>query len=105
MENCSSEMHQFESEDPVECKLHCFSYSMNIRNMNFLLQYKHNRVTSLEQLSLAELRVNRQLAKVYENDHKNVPGIWFHSVWKVKIWALFIDKVHTLKIKVIKICQ
>ena len=48
-----------------------------------------NRVTSLEQLSLAEFSGEQARPKVYENDHKNVQGIWFDLVSKVKIWTHF----------------
>ena len=43
------------------------------------------RVTSLEQLSLAEFGGELERPKIYENGHKNVPGIWMDSVTKVKI--------------------
>ena len=43
-----------------------------------------SRVTSLEQLSLAEFRGDLVGPKVYENGHKNVPGIWIDLEWKVK---------------------
>ena len=45
----------------------------------------HNRVTSLEQLSLAEFSGEYARPKINENEHKKVPGIWFNSVMKVKI--------------------
>jgi hypothetical protein len=44
-----------------------------------------SRGTSLEQLSLAELSGEQARPKAYENNHKNVPGIWVDSVTKVKI--------------------
>ena len=37
----------------------------------------------VEQLSLAEFSGEQTRQKVYENDHKDVPGIWFDSVTKV----------------------
>ena len=43
------------------------------------------RVTSLEQLSVADFSGEKARPKVKENDHKNVPRIWFNSVMKVKI--------------------
>ena len=42
------------------------------------------RVTSLEQLSLAEFSGELVRPKVYENDHKNVLGIWIDLEGKVK---------------------
>jgi hypothetical protein len=48
-------------------------------------------VTSLEQLSLAEFSGEKARPKVYENGHKNVPGIWFNSVTKVKILTFRVD--------------
>ena len=47
------------------------------------------RVTSVEQLSLAEFSGEQATPKVYETDHKNVPGIWMDGDSKVKIWANF----------------
>ena len=38
-------------------------------------RHKNSRVTSLEQLSLAEFSGEYARSKVYENDHKNVLGI------------------------------
>ena len=38
------------------------------------------RVTSLEQLSVAEFSGEYANPKVYENGHKNVLAIWFHLV-------------------------
>ena len=43
------------------------------------------RVTSLEQLSLAGLSSEYAKPNVYKNDHRNVLGVWFDSVTKVKI--------------------
>ncbi len=43
------------------------------------------RVTSLEQFNLAEFSGEQARPKVYENEHKNVPGIWFDSITKVRI--------------------
>jgi hypothetical protein len=42
------------------------------------------RVTSLEQLSIAELNGEKTNPKVYENSHKKVFGSWFDLVLKVK---------------------
>ena len=41
----------------------------------FYVLYIRVRVTSLEQLSLAEFSGEYARPKVYENGHKNVPGI------------------------------
>ena len=43
-----------------------------------------DRVTSLEQLSLAEFSGELVRPKVYENNHKSVLGIWMDLEWKVK---------------------
>jgi hypothetical protein len=55
--------------------------------------YMHIRVTSLEQLSLAEFSGEYARSKVYENDHKNVLGIWLDLVWNVKYSTILIFKV------------
>ena len=47
------------------------------------------RVTSLEQLSLAEFSGKQVKPKVNENDHKNALAILFDLVSNVKIWAQF----------------
>ena len=47
------------------------------------------RVTSLEQLSVAELSGEKARPKVYENIHKNVPVVQFHLVLNVKTLADF----------------
>ena len=64
----------------------------------FHVKYKYVqckvRVTSLEQLCLAEFSGELARPKVYENGHKNILGICFDSVAKVKIWAHFSNKVH-----------
>ena len=51
----------------------------------------HNpdRVTSLEQLSVAEFSGEKARPKVYENGHKNVLVIWLDLVSNVEIWAQF----------------
>ena len=54
------------------------------------------RVTSHEQLSLAEFSGECARPKVFENGRKNVVGIWFNLVLKVKIWT------NVYKIKYIK---
>ena len=48
-----------------------------------------NRVTSLEQLSLAEFSVEWARPKAYENGPEYVLGIWIDWDPKVKIWAHF----------------
>ena len=50
---------------------------------------KQCRVTSLEQLSVAEFSGEKARPKVYENCQKNVPMIWLDLVSIVKIWAHF----------------
>ena len=47
------------------------------------------RVTSLEQLSVAEFSGEKARPKVYENGHKNVLVIWLDLVSNVEIWAHF----------------
>ena len=47
------------------------------------------RVTSLEQLSVAEFIGEQARPKVYENGLKNVLAIWLDLVSNVKIWAHF----------------
>ena len=49
-------------------------------------------MTSLEQLSLAEFSGEYARSKVYENDHKNVLGIWLDLVLKVKYSEILIFK-------------
>ena len=51
------------------------------------------RVTSLEQLSVAEFSGEQARPKVYENEHKNVPGIWFDSVTRSKFAKIRVFKV------------
>jgi hypothetical protein len=51
--------------------------------------YIFNRVTSLEQLSVAEFSGVQTRLKVYENGHKKVLGTWLDLVSNVKIWAHF----------------
>ena len=47
-------------------------------------------MTSLEQLSLAEFSGEYARSKVYENDHKNVLGVWRDLISNVKYkeWRL-----------------
>ena len=52
-------------------------------------EYQHVRVTSLEQLSIAEFSGEKARPKVHENGHKNVLAIWLDLVSNVKIWAHF----------------
>ena len=42
------------------------------------------RVTSVEQLRLAEFSGEQTRPKVYENGHKKVLGVWLDLVLKVK---------------------
>ena len=51
------------------------------------------RVTSLEQLSVAEFSGGYVRPKVYEKGLKNVLGIWFDLVLKVKYSTILIFKV------------
>ena len=51
------------------------------------------RMTSLEQLSLAEFSGEYVRSKVYENDHKNVLGVWLDLVSNVKYSKILIFKV------------
>ena len=60
--------------------------------------YVCTRVTSLEQLSLAEFSGEQTRSKVYENDHKNVLGIWLNLVSNVKYSTI-------LNFKDIFLCQ
>ena len=63
------------------------------------------RVTSLEQLSLAEFSVEYARPKVYENGHKNVPRIWMDwdsnfNIWKKsEFLELIILIFHVKKLK------
>ena len=43
------------------------------------------RVTSLEQLSVAEFSGEKVTPKVHDNGHKNVLAIWFDLVSNIKI--------------------
>ena len=47
------------------------------------IQYMNTRVTSLEQLSVAEFSGQEARPKVYENDNKNVLRIQFDLEFKV----------------------
>ena len=49
------------------------------------LKFMKVRVTSLEQLSVAEFSDEYAKPKAYENDHRKVLGIWFYVVLKVKL--------------------
>ena len=60
--------------------------------------YVFLRVTSLEQLSLAEFIGKLVRQKVDENGSKNVRGIWFDLEWQVKYSTI-------LFIKAILLCQ
>ena len=52
------------------------------------------RVTSLEQLSLAEFSGELVRPIFYENDHKNALGtIWINLEWKVKYSTILVFKV------------
>ena len=55
--------------------------------------HKHNRVTWLEQLSVAEFSGEKTRLKVYEYGHKKVLGIWLDLVLKVKYSKILIFKV------------
>ena len=50
---------------------------------------KQHRVTSLEQLSIAEFIGELARPKVYENSHKKLLGVWFDLVMKIKYVAQF----------------
>ena len=52
----------------------------------------YSRVTSIEQLSLAEFSGEYTRPNVYENGHKNVQGIWLDLVLKVKYSEILIFK-------------
>ena len=54
-----------------------------------VVKIKFIRVTSLEQLSVAEVSGDLARPKVYENGHKNVLVIWLDLVSNIKIWAHF----------------
>ena len=64
----------------------------NEDNQKFLssINTLSTRVTSLEQLSVAEFRGEETKPKVYENGHKKVLGIWFDLVLKVKCSKIFL---------------
>ena len=47
------------------------------------------RVTSLEQLSVAEFSGEQARLKVYKNGHKNVLAIWLDLVSNIKIRVQF----------------
>jgi len=51
------------------------------------------RVTSLEQLSLAEFGGELVGPRVYEDDQKSVLGIWMDLEWKVKYSTILIFKI------------
>ena len=55
----------------------------------FLPTQLYTRVTSLEELSVAEFSGDQAKPKVYENGNTNVLAIWLGLVSNVKIWAHF----------------
>ena len=55
----------------------------------FLSNCMYFRVTSLEQLSVAEFSGELARLKVYEKGHKNVLAIWLDLVSTIKIWVHF----------------
>ena len=55
--------------------------------------YICSRVTSLEQLSLAEFSGELVRPKVYKNNHKSVLGIWMDLEWKVEYSTILVFKV------------
>ena len=61
------------------------------------------RVTSVEQLSLAEFSGEQTRPKVYENGHTNVPGIQMDSVTKVKFAKIRVFRVDYFEFYVKKI--
>ena len=64
--------------------------TMNIHSLALSsFSYVVIRVTSLEQLSVAEFSGEYTSSKVYENGHKNVLAIWLDLLSNVKIWAHF----------------
>ena len=63
----------------------------NIQNHLFST-YLLGRVTSLEQMSVAEFSGVQTWLKVYENGHKKVLGIWLDLVLKVKYRKILIFK-------------
>ena len=82
----------------VSEKLYLKTYSLgNVKSIYFdkfdllvhFLSSMTTRVTSLEQLSLAEFTRETARPKVYENNHKNTLAFWFDLVLNVKIWAHF----------------
>ena len=56
---------------------------------NMLIPYHCIRVTSLEQLSVAEFSGESARPMVYEKCHKNVLPIWLDLVSNIKNWAHF----------------
>ena len=54
---------------------------------------RHNRVTLLQQLSLAEFSSGKVRPKVYEKGHKKVLGIQINLEWKVKYGTILVSKV------------
>ena len=67
--------------------------TMNIHSLALSsFSYVVIRVTSLEQLSVAEFSGEQTRLKVYENGHKKVLGIWLDLVLKVKYSKILIFK-------------
>ena len=60
---------------------------------------RHNRVTLLQQLSLAEFSSGKVRPKVYEKGHKKVLGIQINLEWKVKYGTILVSKVIFLRQK------
>ena len=70
-----------------------FNSSVTTRLRHLLLCLTHIRVTSLEQLSVAEFSGELARSNVYENSCKNVLGIWFNLVLKVQYSTIQIFKL------------
>ena len=62
-----------------------------------LLQTVTIRVTSLEQLSVAEFNCEQARPKVYRNGHKNILAIWLDLVLDIKIWVQFYNFIFLIE--------
>ena len=82
---------------PVDSDIYFLNaiFAHGIRPMYSFAQV-YSRVTSLQQVSVAEFSGEQARLKVYKNGHKNVLAIQLDLVSNIKIWAQF-QKIKYIK--------
>ena len=76
---------------------HRFSQSQRHYCQDFCPLYNRPfRLTSLEQLGVAEFSGEQARSKVYESSHRNVLSIWLDMVLNIKI-CVYIQKIKGMK--------